>query len=88
MAMEDIAKKARLVSGHKWNELKEMIDNRTYEPQPHIYSVKTVAIPEAPNVVFTTTPRTHYFAPSDVRKRIIDWFAHFHPAPNLNRGCF
>ena len=54
MAMEDIARKAKLISGHTWDELKEMIDNRTYEPQPQIYSVKTVAIPEPPNVVFTT----------------------------------
>ena len=28
MAMEDIARKATLISGHKWEELKEMIDNR------------------------------------------------------------
>ena len=33
-AMQDIAGKAKLVSGHKWSELKDMIDNRTYEPQP------------------------------------------------------
>ena len=54
MAMEDIARKATLLSGHTWDELKEMIDNRTYEPQPQIYSFKTVAIPEPPNVVYTT----------------------------------
>ena len=46
MAMEDIAKKAKLITGHTWRELTEMIDNRAYEPQPQIYSVKTVAIPE------------------------------------------
>ena len=86
MAMEDIARKAKLVSGHKWHELKEMIDNQTYEPQPQIYSVKTVAVSEAPSVVFTTTPRTHYFSPGDVRKKIIEWFEHDHPTPNLNRG--
>ena len=40
MATEDIARKATLISGHTWDELKEMIDNRTYEPQPQIYSVK------------------------------------------------
>ena len=49
MAMEDIGKKATLISGHAWDELKEMIDNRTYEPQPQMYSDKTVAIPEPPN---------------------------------------
>ena len=65
MAMKDIAKKAKLISGHRWDELKEMLDNRTYEPQPQIYSVKTVEVPEAPSVVFTTTPRTHYFVPTD-----------------------
>ena len=78
-AMEDIAKKAKLITGHTWRELKEMIDNRTHEPQPQIYAVKTVAIPEPPNVVFTTVPRTHYFLPSEVRKDFADWFEHFHP---------
>ena len=87
MAMEDIARKATLVSGHKWDELMEMIDNRTYEPQPQICSVKTVAIPEPPNVVFTTVPHTHHFRPKGVRKKIIEpWFEHFHPTPNLNSG--
>ena len=46
--MEDIAGKAKLISGHKWSELKTMIDNRTYEPQPQVHSVKTVAVPETP----------------------------------------
>ena len=49
--MEDIARKAKLTSGHNGSELKDMIDSRTYEPQPQIYSVKTVAVPETPNVV-------------------------------------
>ena len=86
MAMKDIAKKATLLSGHTSDELKEMIDNQTYEPQPQIYSVKTVAVPEPPNVVFTTVPPTQHFSPKEVRKNIIDWFEHFHPTPNLNRG--
>ena len=84
--MEDIARTPTLLSGHTWDELKEMIDIQTYEPQPQIYSVKTVASPEPPNVVFTTTPITHDFRPSDVRKKIVEWFEHFHPTPNLNRG--
>ena len=84
--MKDIADKATLLSGHTRDELKEMIDNQTYEPQPQIYSVKTVAVPEPPNVVFTTVPHTHHFSPKEVRKNIIDWFEHFHPTPNLNRG--
>ena len=86
MAMKDIADKATLLSGHAWDELKEMIDNQTYEPQPQVHSVKTVAVPEPPNVVFTTVPHTHYCSPKDVRKNIIEWFEHFHPTPNLNRG--
>ena len=45
-AMEDTAGKAKLISGHKWSELKDMLDNRNYEPQPQVYSVKTVAVPE------------------------------------------
>ena len=81
MAMKDIAEKAMLLSGHTWDELKEMIDNQTHEPQPQIYSVKTVAVPEPPNVVFTTVPPTQHFSPKEVRKNIIDWFEHFHPTP-------
>ena len=47
-AMEDIARKAKLISGHKWSEWKNMLDNRSYEPQPQAYAVKTVAFPETP----------------------------------------
>ena len=50
-AMRDIARRATLVSGHAWSALKDMIDNRTYEPQPQIYSVKTVAVLETPAVI-------------------------------------
>ena len=63
-----------------------MLDTITYEPQPEIYSVKTVVVPEPSNVVFTTVPRTQPFKPSDVRREIIKWFEHFHPTPNLNRA--
>ena len=35
-AMKDIARKAKLVSGHERSELKAMLNNRTYEPQPQI----------------------------------------------------
>ena len=53
-----------MIAGHPWRELKEMIDNRTYEPQPQIYSVKTVAVSDPPDVVFTIVPRTQRFVPS------------------------
>ena len=86
MAMEDIAKRAELIAGHPWRELKEMIDNRTHEPQPQIYSVKTVAVPDPPDVVFTTMPRTQHFVPSEVRKNIMGMFDRLRPAPNTNRG--
>ena len=85
-AMEDIARKATLVSGHTWTELKNMIDNRVYEPQPQIYSVKTVAVPETPKVLLSATHRTHHFIPNNVRKQIVEWFEHFHPPANPNRG--
>ena len=62
-AMKDIAKNVVLVSGHSWNELKDMMDNRTYEPQPQIYSVKTIAIPETPKVLLSAAPRTRHFLP-------------------------
>ena len=85
-AMKDIARKATLVSGHTWSELKNMIDSRTYEPQPQIYSVKTVAVLETPKLLLSATPRTQHFLPSNVRKQIVEWFEHFHPPANPNRG--
>ena len=83
-AMKDIARKATLVSGHTRSELKDMIDNRVYETQPQIYSVKTVAVPETPKVLLSATPRTHHFIPNNVRKQIVEWFEHFHPPANPN----
>ena len=41
MAMEDIARKATLISGHKWDELKEMIDNRTCVADRNLSSTDT-----------------------------------------------
>ena len=84
--MEDIAGKAKLISGHKWSELKNMLDNRNYEPQPQVYAVKAVAVPDTPKVALSETPRTQHFVPTNVRKRIVEWFEHFHPNPNPNRG--
>ena len=85
-AMKDKARKATLVSGHTWSELKSMIDNRPYEPQPQIYSVKTVAVLETPKVLFSATPRTRHFFPGKLRRRIIEWFEQLHPSANPNRG--
>ena len=45
LAMKEIATKATLISGHSLDELQEMLDTMTYEPQPQIYTVKTVAVP-------------------------------------------
>ena len=85
-AMEDIAKHAVLVSGHSWRELRNMLDNRTHEPQPQIYSVKAVDVPETPKVLLSAVPRTHHFLPGEVRKKIIAWFERLHPSANPNRG--
>ena len=84
--MRDIARKAKRISGHTLDDLQEMLDTMAPEPQPQIYSVKTIAVPEISNVVFTAVPHTMHFKPSDVRREIIRWFEHFHPTPNLNRG--
>ena len=86
LAMKDVVRKAKLISGHTLDELQEMLDTMTYEPQPQIYSVKTVAVPKPSKVVFTAVPHTLHFQPNDVRREIIAWFEHFHPTPNLNRG--
>ena len=63
-----------------------MLYTMAREPQPQIYAVKTIAVPEPSNVVFTAVPHTMHFKPSDVRREIVKWFEHFHPTPNLNRG--
>ena len=47
-----------------------MIDDRTYEPHPQIYSVKTVAVPEPPKVLLSATPRARHFIPGEVRRKI------------------
>ena len=74
LAMEDVSKGAELKSGHSWRELKEMLENYTPEPHPQIYSVKTVEVPDPPEVVFTMVPRTQHFVPTEVRKSIMAMF--------------
>ena len=86
LGMHDIARKAKRISGHTLDDLQEMLDTMAREPQPQIYPVKTIAVPEPSNVVFTAVPHTMHFKPSDVRREIIRWFEHFHPTLNLNRG--
>ena len=56
------------------------------EQHPQIYSVKSVDIPELPDVVFTRVPRTQHFAPSEVRRSITTMFEYLKPSPNANRG--
>ena len=63
-----------------------MLENYAQEPHPQIYSVKSVDIPEPPDVVFTTVPRTQHFVPSEVRKSIMTMFENLRVTPNANRG--
>ena len=86
LGMHDIARKATRISGHTMGDLQEMLDAMAREPQPQIYSVKTIAVPEPSKVVFTAVTHTMHFKPRDARREIIRWFKHFHPTPNLNRG--
>ena len=53
LGMQDIARKATRISGHTMDDLQEMLDTMAREPQPQIYSVKTIAVPEPSKVVFT-----------------------------------
>ena len=69
MAMGDIAKHATLVSGHSWQELREMLDNQTYEPQPQIYSVKAVTVSEASSLLFSQVAHTKHFEPWKAREK-------------------
>ena len=61
LAMDHMSRRAQLVKGHSWEELKEMLDSHACEQHPQIYSVKSVDIPELPDVVFTRVPRTQHF---------------------------
>ena len=58
LAMKDVARKAKLISGHTLDQLQEMLDTMANEPQPQIYSVKTVAVPE-PSKVVCAVPQCH-----------------------------
>ena len=69
-----------------WRELKEMLDNRAHEPQPQIYSVKAVEVPETPTVLLSAVPRNAHFTPWKVREKIVELFEHLHPPANPNRG--
>ena len=86
LAMDHMSRRARLVKGHSWGELKEMLDSNAREPHPQVYAVRSVEIPEPPEVVFTAVPKTQHFAPSEVRKSIMTMFEYLKPSPNANRG--
>ena len=87
LAMEDIARNATLVSGHSWQELQNMLDDQAHEPQPQIYSIKAVTVPEAPLVVFSQVATTkHFFQPWKARLDVIAWLKELHPSSNPNRG--
>ena len=86
LAMEDISKRAELIKGHSWKELKEMFENHRQEPHPQVYSVKAVKVADPPEVVFTTVPRTQHFVPREVRKRIMARFDCLKVTPNANRS--
>ena len=86
LAMDHMSRRAQLIKGHSWGELKKMLDSNACEQHPQVYSVKSVDIPELPDVVFTRVPRTQHFAPSEVRKSIMTMFEYLKPSPNANRG--
>ena len=86
LAMDHMSRRARLVKGHAWGELKEMLDSNAREPHPQVYAVRSVEIPEPPEVVFTAVPKTQHFAPSEVRRSIMTMFEYLKPSPNANRG--
>ena len=86
LAMEHLARRAELIKGHSWGELKGMLEKLACEPHPQVYSVKSVEVPEPPSVVFTTVPRTQHFVPSEVRRDIMKRFEDLKPTYNPNRG--
>ena len=50
--MHDIARKTTRISGHTMDDLQDMLATMAREPQPQIYSIKTIAIPEPSKVFF------------------------------------
>ena len=84
--MDHMSRRARLVKGHSWGELKKMLDSNAREPHPQVYSVKAVEVPEPPEVVFTAVPKTQHFSPAEVRRSIVTMFEYLKPSPNPNRG--
>ena len=46
LGMHDIAKKATRISVHTMDDLQHMLATVAREPQPQIYSIKTIATPE------------------------------------------
>ena len=85
LAMDHMSRRAQLIKGHSWGELKAMLE-QAREPHPQIYSVKSVEKIEPPDVVFTAVPRTQHFVPSKVRKGIRKMFEDLKPSYNPNRG--
>ena len=67
LAMPDISTHANLVSRHSWTELRDMIDAQVQEPQPQIYSVKTVTVPKTPMAALSQVSSTEHFKPWKAR---------------------
>ena len=63
--------------------IEDMLDNQAHEPQPQIYSVKAVKVPEAPMVLISLAARTKHFEPWKIRAKIIERFEHLHPSANF-----
>ena len=85
-AMQDISTQDRLISGHSWTELRDMIEEQVQESQPQIYSVKAVKASTIPPVVFSRLAPTDHFSPKKARRPVMTLFDQLHPTPNPNRG--
>ena len=44
LAMDHMSRRAQLVKGHSWGELKEMLDSQACNQCPQVYSVKSVSL--------------------------------------------
>ena len=88
LAMSDIAKESKLISGHSWMELRDTLDEQIQEPQPQIYLVKAATVPKAPLVILSPVSSTKHFQPWKARLDVIAWFEEFHHPLILIEAAF
>ena len=84
-AMEAIASKTTLVSGHPWPELREMIHEQVQRTRPKIHAVHEVVPTPTPPVQVSSPKKSVRFDPNQARQEIMRLVEENQPRPNANR---